>query len=50
MWGAGHGLVRANGTGRRGRSMSFDGAAGMQQLEAHLYLLLDGEALPRELR
>ena len=30
--------------------MSFDGEAGMQQLEAHLYLLLEGEALPRELR
>ena len=30
--------------------LSFDGEAGMQQLEAHLYLLLEGEALPRELR
>ena len=30
--------------------MSFDGEAGMQQLEAHLYLLLEGESLPRELR
>ena len=30
--------------------MAFDGEAGMQQLEAHLYLLLEGEALPRELR
>ncbi len=30
--------------------MSLDGEAGMQQLEAHLYLLLEGEALPRELR
>ena len=30
--------------------LSFDGEAGMQQLEARLYLLLEGEALPRELR
>ena len=30
--------------------MSFDGEAGMQQLEAYLYLLLEGESLPRELR
>lgn len=30
--------------------LSFDGEAGMQQLEAHLYLLLEAEALPRELR
>ena len=30
--------------------LSFDGEAGMQQLEAHLYLLLEGEGLPRELR
>ena len=30
--------------------MGLDGEAGMQQLEAHLYLLLEGEALPRELR
>ena len=30
--------------------LSFDGEAGMQQLEAHIYLLLEGEALPRELR
>ena len=29
--------------------LSFDGEAGMQQLEAHLYLLLEGESLPREL-
>ena len=34
-----------NGDGR----MSFDGEAGMQQLEAQLYLLLEGESLPREL-
>ncbi|MBM41139.1 MAG: hypothetical protein CL483_04340 [Acidobacteria bacterium] len=34
---------------RDGR-LSFDGEAGMQQLEAHLYLLLEGESLPRELR
>ncbi len=30
--------------------MSLDGDAGIQQMEAHLYLLLEGEALPRELR
>ena len=30
--------------------LSFDGEAGMQQLEAHLYLLLEGEGLARELR
>ena len=30
--------------------LSFDGEAGMQQLEAHLYMLLEGEAFPRELR
>ena len=30
--------------------LALDGEAGMQQLEAHLYLLLEGEALPRELR
>ncbi len=30
--------------------MSLDGEAGVQQMEAHLYLLLEGEALPRELR
>ena len=30
--------------------VAFDGEAGMQQLEAHLYLLLEGESLPRELR
>ena len=30
--------------------LAFDGEAGMQQLEAHLYLLLEGESLPRELR
>ncbi len=30
--------------------MALDGEAGMQQLEAHLYLLLEGESLPRELR
>ncbi len=29
--------------------LSFDGEAGMQQLEAHLYLLLEGEGLAREL-
>ena len=29
--------------------LSFDGEAGMQQLEAHLYLLLEGEQLAREL-
>ena len=34
-----------DGDGRR----SFDGEAGMQQLEAHLYLLLEGEGLAREL-
>ena len=30
--------------------VALAGEAGMQQLEAHLYLLLEGEALPRELR
>ncbi len=35
-----------NGDGQ----VSLDGEAGMQQLEAHLYLLLEGESLPRELR
>lgn len=30
--------------------LSFDGEAGMQQLEAHLYLLLEGEGLARGLR
>ena len=30
--------------------LAFDGEAGMQQLEAHVYLLLGGESLPRELR
>ena len=30
--------------------LSLDGEAGMQQLEAHLSLLLEGERLPRELR
>ena len=30
--------------------VALDGEAGMQQLEAHVYLLLEGEALPRELR
>ncbi|MEE2636208.1 MAG: peptidyl-alpha-hydroxyglycine alpha-amidating lyase family protein, partial [Acidobacteriota bacterium] len=30
--------------------LAFDGEAGMQQLEAHLYLLLEGERLARELR
>ena len=30
--------------------ISFDGEAGMQQLEEHLYLLLEGEGLARELR
>ena len=30
--------------------MALDGEAGVQQMEAHLYLLLEGEALPRELR
>ena len=30
--------------------LALDGEAGMQQLEAHLYLLLEGESLPRELR
>ncbi len=31
-------------------NLSLAGEAGVQQLEAHLYLLLEGEALPRELR
>ena len=35
-----------NGDGQ----LSLDGEAGVQQMEAHLYLLLEGEALPRELR
>lgn len=35
-----------NGDGQ----MSLNGEAGVQQLEAHLYLLLEGESLPRELR
>ena len=35
-----------NGDGQ----MALDGEAGIQQMEAHLYLLLEGEALPRELR
>ncbi len=30
--------------------IALDGEAGLQQLEAHLYLLLEGEELPRELR
>ena len=30
--------------------LSFDGEAGMQQLDAHLYLLLEGEGRARELR
>lgn len=30
--------------------MALGGEAGIQQMEAHLYLLLEGEALPRELR
>jgi hypothetical protein len=30
--------------------LSVDGEAGMQQLEAHLYLSLEGEGLSRELR
>ncbi len=35
-----------NGDGQ----LSLDGEAGIQQLEAHMYLLLEGEALPRVLR
>ena len=35
-----------NGDGR----MALDGEAGVQHMEAHLYLLLEGENLPRELR
>ncbi len=31
-------------------STSLDGEAGVQQLEAHVYLLLEGEGLPRVLR
>ena len=30
--------------------LSLDGEAGIQQLEAHVYLLLEGEGLPRMLR
>ncbi len=30
--------------------VSLDGEAGVQQLEAHVYLLLEGEGLPRVLR
>ena len=39
----------AEGFGVDGR-ISFDGEAGIRQLEAHLYLLLEGETLPLELR
>ncbi len=35
-----------NGDGQ----LSLDGEAGIQHMEAHTYLLLEGEALPRELR
>ena len=35
-----------NGDGQ----MSLEGEAGLQQLEAHMYLLLEGEGLPRVLR
>ena len=31
-------------------NLSLDGEAGVQQLEAHVYLLLDGDGLPRMLR
>ena len=30
--------------------LSLDGEAGLQQLEAHVYLILEGEGLPRMLR
>ena len=35
-----------NGDGQ----LSLEGEAGTQQLEAHVYLLLEGEGLPRMLR
>ena len=35
-----------NGDGQ----LSLEGEAGLQQLEAHIYLLLEGEGLPRVLQ
>ncbi|HSH75102.1 MAG TPA: hypothetical protein VLA09_05445, partial [Longimicrobiales bacterium] len=35
-----------NGDGQ----LALDGEAGLQQLEAHVYLLLEGEGLPRVIR
>ena len=32
------------------RELSLEGEAGVQQLEAHVYLMLEGEGLPRTLR
>lgn len=41
----------AEGGHRNGNgNVSLDGEAGVQQLEAHVYLLLEGEGLSRVLR
>ena len=32
------------------RELSLEGEAGVQQLEAHVYLMLEGEGLPRTLK
>ncbi|HET9947842.1 MAG TPA: hypothetical protein VFQ22_02835, partial [Longimicrobiales bacterium] len=42
--------IAEGGDADRDGELALDGEAGLQQLEAHLYLLLEGEGLPRVIR